>query len=166
MHERRASPLLVAAGLVWRPGAVLLVQRRHADAEHGAGLWELPGGKLEPGEHPRDALARELVEEWGPAAAALRVGAVAEVLHHVYPPPGPEVLLVVYHVDARALGAADAPLERLGLRAEPGVEIGAFPRAALPVERFLAADQALLIAVRDGSIAAPERRDGHDPAGA
>jgi len=30
--------------------------------------------------------------------------AVAEVLHHVYPPPGPEVLLVVYHVDASAWG--------------------------------------------------------------
>jgi 8-oxo-dGTP pyrophosphatase MutT (NUDIX family) len=159
MDERRASPLLVAAGLVWRPGAVLLVQRRRADADahahHGAGRWELPGGKLEPAEHPRDALARELVEEWGPAAAALRVGAVAEVLHHVYPPPGPEVLLVVYHVDARALGAPDAPLATLGLRPEPGVELGAFTRAALPVDEFLAADRELLAAVRDGLVAPP-----------
>lgn len=155
MDERRAAPLVVAAGLVWRPGDVLLVQRRRADADHGAGRWELPGGKLEPAEHPRRALARELLEEWGPAAAALRVGPVAEVLHHVYPPPGPEVLLVVYHVDARALGAPDAPLAALGLRPEPGVELAAFARAALPVEGFLAADRELLEAVRDGLVAPP-----------
>lgn len=153
MDDRRASPLVVAAGLVWRPGDVLLVQRRRADAAHGAGHWELPGGKLEPGEHPRAALARELVEEWGPAAAALGVGPVADVLHHVYPPPGPEVLLVVYHVDARALGAADAPLAALGLRPEPGVELGAFARAALPIDEFLAADRELLAAIRDGRVA-------------
>lgn len=153
MDDRRAAPLVVAAGLVWRPGDVLLVQRRRADATHGAGHWELPGGKLEPGEHPRAALARELVEEWGPAASALGVGPVADVLHHVYPPPGPEVLLVVYHVDARALGAADAPLAGLGLRPEPGVELGAFARAALPVGEFLAADRELIEAVRDGLVA-------------
>jgi mutator protein MutT len=155
MDERRAGPLLVAAGLVWRPGGVLLVQRRRADADHGAGRWELPGGKLEPGEHPRQALARELEEEWGPAATALRVGPVAEVLHHVYPPPGPEVLLVVYHVDAGALGPPDAPLAALGLRPEPGVELGAFPRDALPVDGFLAADRELLEAVRDGILSPP-----------
>jgi 8-oxo-dGTP pyrophosphatase MutT (NUDIX family) len=155
MDERRASPLVVAAGLVWRPGHVLLVQRRRADADHGAGRWELPGGKLEPAEHPRRALARELVEEWGPAAAALRVGPVAEVLHHVYPPPGPEVLLVVYHVDAAALGAPDAPLLALGLHPEPGVELAAFTRATLPVDGFLAADRELLRAVRDGTVAPP-----------
>lgn len=140
---------------MWRPGAVLLVQRRRADAEHGAGRWELPGGKLEPAEHPRAALERELHEEWGPAAAALRVGAVAEVLHHVYPPPGPEVLLVVYHVDAAPLGAPGAAVDALGLRPEPGVELRAFPRAALPVDEFLAADRALLMAVRDGLVAPP-----------
>lgn len=148
-------PLLVAAGLVWRPGAVLLVQRRRADADHGAGRWELPGGKLEPAEHPRAALARELVEEWGPAAADLPVGPVAEVLHHIYPPPGPEVLLVVYHVDARRLGPRGADPHALGLRPEPGVELGAFARAALPVGEFLAADRGFVTAVRDGSVAPP-----------
>jgi 8-oxo-dGTP diphosphatase len=151
------SPLLVAAGLVWRPDDVLLVQRRRADAGHGAGRWELPGGKLEPGEHPERALARELLEEWGPAAAGLRVGPVAEVLHHLYPPPGPEVLIIVYHVDAHALGAPDASPSALGLCPEPGVELAAFARGALPVEEFLAADRELLAAVRDGRVA----RVGH-----
>ncbi len=93
------------------------------------------------------------MEEWGPAAAALRVGAVADVLHHVYPPPGPEVLLVVYHVDARELAPPDAPLAALGLEPEPGVELGAFAAASLPVDAFLAADRELLHAVRSGHAA-------------
>ncbi|MCX4245693.1 NUDIX domain-containing protein [Paraliomyxa miuraensis] len=153
MTERQ--PLLVAAGLVWRPGDVLVVQRRRADAGHGAGHWELPGGKLEPAEHPRDALARELMEEWGPVACGLRVGPVADVLHHVYPPPGPRVLLIVYHVDAGPLAAPGIEPLALGLRPEPGVELGAFSRAELPVEEFLAADRQLLVAIRDGLLGPP-----------
>lgn len=39
----------------------------------GAGLWEFPGGKLEPGESPRDAAARELREELGVEATELSV---------------------------------------------------------------------------------------------
>ena len=42
----------------------LLVARRSAP-EHLAGLWEFPGGKVEPGEAPEPALARELAEELG-----------------------------------------------------------------------------------------------------
>ena len=152
MDRRTQGPLLVAAGLVWRPGPVVLVQRRPPGAGHGAGCWELPGGKLEPGEHPRDALARELVEEWGPAAQRLEIGAVAEVLHHTYPPPGPEVLLIVYHVDASGLGSAQAGLDALALAPEPGVCLGAFAPADLPVDDFLAADRDFLAAIRDGRV--------------
>nr|WP_217509581.1 (deoxy)nucleoside triphosphate pyrophosphohydrolase [Pseudarthrobacter sp. C4D7] len=42
----------------------LLVARRSAP-EHLAGLWEFPGGKVEPGEAPEAALVRELAEELG-----------------------------------------------------------------------------------------------------
>lgn len=145
-----ASPLLVAAGLVWRPDNVVLVQRRSPTSTHGANRWELPGGKLHAREDPRDALERELCEEWGPVAATLTVGPVAEVLHHMYPPPGPEVMLLVFHVDASSLGPAGAPLDALGLRPEPGVRLGAFERAALPVDEFLAADRPFLRAVAAG----------------
>lgn len=53
----------VAAGLIIRKGKFLITQRRPED--QAAGLWEFPGGKLEPGETPIAALARELAEELG-----------------------------------------------------------------------------------------------------
>lgn len=59
-----SSLIHVAAGvLVDRAGRVLLA-RRHADTHQG-GLWEFPGGKLEPGETVSNALIRELQEELG-----------------------------------------------------------------------------------------------------
>ena len=53
--------IVVAAALVDADGRVL-VQKRPAGASM-AGLWEFPGGKLEPGETPEAALIRELAEE-------------------------------------------------------------------------------------------------------
>jgi 8-oxo-dGTP diphosphatase len=53
--------MVVAAALVDDRGRVL-VQRRPA-GKALAGLWEFPGGKVEPGESPEDALVRELREE-------------------------------------------------------------------------------------------------------
>ncbi len=58
-----SEPLVVVAALVERGGRVL-VSRRRAGAPHG-GLWEFPGGKLEPGETDAGALRRELREELG-----------------------------------------------------------------------------------------------------
>ncbi|EGD56866.1 (deoxy)nucleoside triphosphate pyrophosphohydrolase [Gordonia neofelifaecis] len=53
--------VLVVAGAVLDGGRLLLAQRdRPAEL---AGLWELPGGKVEPGESPAQALVRELCEE-------------------------------------------------------------------------------------------------------
>ncbi|MGW4028119.1 (deoxy)nucleoside triphosphate pyrophosphohydrolase [Streptomyces sp. NPDC004838] len=54
---------VVVAGAVYDRGR-LLAARRSAPAEL-AGRWELPGGKLEPGERPEEALVRELREELG-----------------------------------------------------------------------------------------------------
>jgi 8-oxo-dGTP diphosphatase len=71
---------LVVAGLVVRAGRVLITQRR---ADQSLPLqWEFPGGKVEPGEAPVVALARELAEEVGIAVA---VGKIWEVLFHAYP---------------------------------------------------------------------------------
>lgn len=54
---------VVAVAMIDADGRVLLQQRPQGKAM--AGLWEFPGGKVEPGESPEAALVRELREELG-----------------------------------------------------------------------------------------------------
>lgn len=55
--------LVVAVALIDPDGRVLISQR--PEGKQLAGLWEFPGGKVEPGERPEAALIRELAEELG-----------------------------------------------------------------------------------------------------
>jgi len=55
--------LVVAVALIDVDGRVLIAQR--PEGEKMAGLWEFPGGKVDPGEAPETALIRELNEELG-----------------------------------------------------------------------------------------------------
>ena len=55
--------LVAACALIDPDGRVLLAQRPEGKAM--AGLWEFPGGKVEPGERPETSLIRELNEELG-----------------------------------------------------------------------------------------------------
>lgn len=84
--------MLVAAGIIYRNGQVLVGQRRKSD-RHSL-KWEFPGGKVEHGESPQDALVRELKEE-------LRIDAVtgAEIARyeHEYP-SGSRVHLLFFAV--------------------------------------------------------------------
>lgn len=61
MNEKRILNV-VAAALVKKEDGKLLLARRPA-GKSLAGLWEYPGGKIEAGETPKEALARELEEE-------------------------------------------------------------------------------------------------------
>jgi 8-oxo-dGTP diphosphatase len=72
---------LVVAALVKDGAGRILLSRRRADQPMPL-LWEFPGGKVEEGESPTDALAREIVEELG---CACRVGRVDDVVFHRYP---------------------------------------------------------------------------------
>ena len=60
--------LVSAAALIDHDGRVLLARR--PEDKQMAGLWEFPGGKIEPGETPETALIRELDEELGINTAA------------------------------------------------------------------------------------------------
>jgi 8-oxo-dGTP diphosphatase len=61
MKKNPTTLLVVAAALVDQNGRILLQKRPQGRSM--AGLWEFPGGKLEDGETPEAALARELSEE-------------------------------------------------------------------------------------------------------
>ncbi|MFZ5734496.1 MAG: 8-oxo-dGTP diphosphatase MutT [Pseudomonadota bacterium] len=55
--------LVVAVALIDADNRVLIAQR--PEGKQLAGLWEFPGGKVDPGERPEQALIRELKEELG-----------------------------------------------------------------------------------------------------
>ena len=52
----------VVAAIIYKDGAYFATQRGYGEFE---GMWEFPGGKIEPGETPEDALKREIQEELG-----------------------------------------------------------------------------------------------------
>lgn len=72
-------PLLVTAAIIEERGRYLITQRR-PDCRH-AGLWEFPGGKLEEGESPEQALQRELKEELD---LTIAVDDVVTTIYHPY----------------------------------------------------------------------------------
>ncbi|TBR21204.1 16S rRNA (cytosine(1402)-N(4))-methyltransferase, partial [bacterium] len=71
--------ITVCAGVILRSGGVLLARR--GPGKRHAGQWEFPGGRVEPGETPAEALRRELREELGLEA---EVGAELIRTRHVY----------------------------------------------------------------------------------
>ncbi len=81
---------VVVAAIIERDGKVLA--HRRPEGGWGAGQWEFPGGKLEPGEDPREAIRRECEEELG---AGVKPGDVFEVLSHRYDDIGSVVLLFI-----------------------------------------------------------------------
>jgi len=85
----RDRKLVVAGLILGADGRVLIAQRR---ADQALPLqWEFPGGKVEPGEAPAQALVRELAEELG---VTVEIGRVWDVLFHPY--PAFDLVMLVY----------------------------------------------------------------------
>jgi len=94
--------VVVSAGLIRAPqghpqAGKILMTRRLADV-HLAHSWEFPGGKVDPGEDPVDALHRELKEELN---IEVRDPTIYAVGHHLYPSAqeesqGKDVILLIY----------------------------------------------------------------------
>jgi 8-oxo-dGTP diphosphatase len=82
----------VVAGVIVRDGLILICQRRKGDSHELQ--WEFPGGKVESGEEPEEALVRELREELGIEAA---IGPLLEATQVAYPNRSP-IELMFYRV--------------------------------------------------------------------
>lgn len=109
-----------------------------------AGFWELPGGKVEPGESVRQCVARELEEELG---VQVEVGKELKPCEHRYD-HGAVRLLPFY---CRLIGGQPQPLEVAECRWVSPADLGCY--------RFPPANDALLLSVmRDLSV--PAEADG------
>ncbi|MGS2723646.1 8-oxo-dGTP diphosphatase MutT [Porticoccus sp. GXU_MW_L64] len=101
-----------------RPGEIFIAKR--PDNVHKGGLWEFPGGKVDEGETPRQALLRELQEELGIQTTACQ--RLVET-HHDY--PDKQIHLEFWDVtdfDGEPHGAEGQPVKWV----KPG-ELGDYP---------------------------------------
>lgn len=80
----------VVAAVIERGGQVLIAQRKRT-GQHPL-KWEFPGGKVEPGEAPEAALARELEEELD-----IRARADTEIARYEYQYPGRTPILLLFY---------------------------------------------------------------------
>lgn len=127
----------VVAALIWKDGKLLICQRTKHQVMPLK--WEFPGGKIEEGEQPRDALRRELDEELGIAAV---IGDEVKRIRHVYP-NGSSVELRFYGVHEFS-GEMENRIFREIQWAEP---------SELPKFDFLEADLTLVKDLAEGRLA-------------
>jgi mutator mutT protein len=69
----------VVAAIIKRDNLIFATQRGYGDFKGG---WEFPGGKIEPGETPQEALVREIKEE---LETEIRVNELVEIVEYDYP---------------------------------------------------------------------------------
>jgi len=120
--------IVVSAAVLIESGRVLLSQRK--TGTHLAGAWEFPGGKVLPGEDPRDALTRELREELGIETTA---GDLVDVTFHRYADRA--VLLLFYRAKRRPASPDPRAIDVGGFRWAGADELvdAEFPAADVPI---------------------------------
>lgn len=134
------TTLTVVAALIERDGKILVCQRRR-DGRFGL-LWEFPGGKVEPGETPEEALLRELREELGVDAM---VGPEVYRTRHEYAEM-PRALELVFFATRVSDEPKNLDFEQIAWR-EP---------ASLRELNFLPADCELIEKLASGSLRLPQ----------
>jgi 8-oxo-dGTP diphosphatase len=82
--ESGTRPLVLVAACVLLDGNRRILIAKRPPGRSLAGLWELPGGKVEPGESPEHSLVRELAEELGIEIAAADLAPLT-FASHAYP---------------------------------------------------------------------------------
>jgi 8-oxo-dGTP diphosphatase len=82
----------VVAALIEKDGRILMSKRRADQALPNC--WEFPGGKVEPGEAPEAALAREIEEELD---CTVEVGRIYDVVFHAY--DAFDLLMLLYRAE-------------------------------------------------------------------
>ncbi|WP_299200295.1 Nudix family hydrolase [uncultured Amphritea sp.] len=134
----------VAAAAIFNESGELLLALRDK-AQHQGGLWEFPGGKVEPGEDVRSALARELLEELG---IVIDQSATLPLIQIPYHYPDKSVLLDVFRVNrfsGEAYGREGQPLNWVKLN---DLRAYQFPAANKPIVNALLLPSALAITPR------------------
>lgn len=121
------NPQQVAAAAIFNERGEVLLALRPAHLHQG-GLWEFPGGKLEPGEQVVAALARELYEELGISVTRARP---LIRIRHAYPDKA--VVLDVWRVDAFSGEPSPREGQRLQWVAINDLAQHAYPEANLPI---------------------------------
>lgn len=104
------GPITVVAAVIRNARGQVLIARRPDTHKVAGGLWEFPGGKVEAGESPKEALKREIREELG---VDIKVGELIDVVSHVYTLPTQKlhILLIGYFAEFEGdLAAADFQL--------------------------------------------------------
>jgi 8-oxo-dGTP diphosphatase len=134
----------VVAAVIIHNGQILACQRRHDSAF--ALKWEFPGGKVEPDESPRDALARELREELN---LEVQIGPEIYRTRHRYPELPFELELLFFSVALSP--AAIAAISNLNFE-----QITWLTPAKLPSVDFLPADLELIRLLATNQIQFPE----------
>jgi 8-oxo-dGTP diphosphatase len=135
---------VAAAAILDSQGRVLISKRHHS--AHQGGLWEFPGGKLEPGEAVLAGLARELLEELN--IRPLRSEPLIKVTHHY---PDRSVLLDVHRVlefSGKPRGMEGQPL---AWRLPSAMHPSDFPAADRPIITALQLPDRYLITGADAT---------------
>jgi len=129
MAQRQTFEAAIA--IIERDGCVLVAQRDH-DTVLG-GLWEFPGGKLLPGEDPRDAVRREVREEMD-----VEVEVLEELLALEHEYPYGRVRLRCFH--CRLVAGEPRPIASLRVQWTPVAELAEldFPPANTELLQLIA----------------------------